>query len=116
MKIPQQIQIGGQTLVTQMCEELGGKLGKCCVFNGYIKIATSLDGAKQTESSMFNTYVHECVHAILDTMGRSDLSQDESFVCAFSSFATEGLVSIFRDLAKKEAIKIQHYETISDNR
>ena len=96
MELPKEIQIGGQILATQMCNELGGKLGQCCCYNGYIKIATNVDSNAQTESSMLNTYIHECIHAILDTMGRSDLSQDESFVSSFAGFATEGIVSIIK--------------------
>lgn len=100
MELPKKIQIGGQILETQICEELGGKLGKCCCYNGYIKIATNIDGCQQTESSQLNTYVHECIHAILDTMGRSDLSQDEVFVSSFAGFATEGIVSLLNELKK----------------
>lgn len=101
MELPKQIQLGGQVLTTQICEELGGRLGKCCCYNGYIKIATNIDGSKQTESSMFNTYIHECIHAILDTMGRGDLSGDETFVSSFAGFATEGIVSILKQLNEK---------------
>lgn len=100
MELPKEIQIGGQVLTTQMCEELGSKLGKCCCYNGYIKIATNIDGSTQTESSMFNTYIHECIHAILDTMGRCDLSNDEAFVSSFAGFATEGIVSILKQKSK----------------
>ena len=98
MELPKQIQIGGQVLSTQICEELGGDLGKCCCYNGYIKIASNVDGSIQTESSMLNTYIHECTHAILDTMGRGDLSKDEAFVSTFAGFATEGIVSILKQL------------------
>ncbi len=97
MKLPKEIQIGGQILHTELCENLGGKLGRCCVYNGFIQIASNIDGTFQTESSMLNTYVHECVHVILDTMGRDDLSKDESFVSSFASFATEGIVSILKN-------------------
>ena len=96
MELPKEIQIGGQVLTTHICEELGGKLGKCCCYNGYIKIATNVDGSTQTESSMLNTYIHECVHAILDIMGRDDLSNDETFFSSFAGFATEGIVSIIK--------------------
>lgn len=98
MELPKKIQIGGQVLTTQLCEELGGKLGMCCCYNGYIKIATNVDGSAQTESSMLNTYIHECVHAILSTMGRNDLSNDETFVSSFAGFATEGLLSIIKNI------------------
>lgn len=101
MELPKEIQIGGQILKTQMCEELGGKLGMCCCSNGYIKIATNTDGSVQTDSSILNTYIHECVHAILITMGRSDLNNDEVFVSTFAGFATEGLVSILKQLKDK---------------
>ena len=96
MEIPKKIQIGGQILETLMCEELGGKLGRCCLFNGYIKIATNIDNTKQSETSILNTYIHEIIHAILDTMGRDDLSKDETFVSSFAGFATEGIVSILK--------------------
>ncbi len=101
MELPKQIQIGGQVLTTQIHEELGGKLGKCCCYNGYIKIASNVDGCIQTESSMLNTYIHEITHVILDTMGREDLSQDETFVSTFAGFATEGIVSILKQLNDK---------------
>lgn len=101
MELPKEIQIGGQILKTQICEELGGRLGKCCCYNGYIKIATNVDGCTQTESSMLNTYIHEFTHAILDTMGRGDLSSDETFVSSFAGFATEGIVSILKQLKDK---------------
>lgn len=98
MELPKEIQIGGQVLTTQMCDELGGKLGTCCCYNGYIKIATNVDGSKQTESSMLNTYIHECIHVILDNMGRDGLREDEQFVSSFAGFATEGIVSILKQL------------------
>ena len=101
MELPKKIQIGGQVLTTEMCNELGGQLGRCCLCKGYIRIATNIDGCIQTESSKFNTYVHECIHAILDTMGRGDLSQDEVFVSSFAGFATEELVSILNQLKDK---------------
>ena len=96
MILPKEIQIGGQVLTTEMCDELDGKLGKVNVAKGYIKVASNIDGYAQTESSMLNTYIHECIHAILDTMGREDLSEDEVFVSCFAGFATEGILSILK--------------------
>ena len=43
-----------------------------------------------------------CVHAILDTMGRADLSNDEAFVSSFAGFATEGIVSILKQKTSYE--------------
>ena len=90
MKIPSKIRIGGQTIEVSQVEKFeDSKLGRCCIANGFIKIANTFDGMEQSESSKENTYWHEVVHAILDTMGRSDLSGDEVFVCTFSGFLTE---------------------------
>ncbi len=50
---------------------------------------------------MLNTYIHECIHVILDTMGMDDLSGDEKFVSTFAGFATEGIVSILKQLKDK---------------
>ena len=90
MKIPRKIRIGGQELTVECPEKLdSSKLGTCCLYAGYIKIARNCDGNPQTESSQMNTFLHETVHGILDTMGRGDLSGDEVFVNSFAGFLTE---------------------------
>jgi len=37
--------------------------------------------------------VHELVHAVLDTMGREELSKDEGFVDAFSEYLAQAILS-----------------------
>lgn len=94
MKIPCKLRIGGQLLEVEFPENIeGSKLGKCCLATGIIKIAQTFDGLKQSESSQMNTFFHEVVHAILDTMGRGDLSSDEVFVNTFAGFMTEAYFS-----------------------
>lgn len=93
-KLPSSIRVGGQLLNVEMTEELNGKLGVCGVAVGYIKISEMFQGKRQSESCKVNTFIHECVHCILDTMGRDDLSSDEVFVNTFASFATEILFSM----------------------
>ena len=98
MKIPKKIRIGGQTIeVSQLNCIDGGKLGECRLGDGFIRIAEHFNGAKQSESSKVNTYWHEVTHCILDTMGRGDLSQDETFVSCFSGFITECYISMEED-------------------
>ena len=94
IKIPKSFRVGGQLMTVEMPYEVEDKLGTCCVANGYVKIGKNSNGKPQTHSSCVNTFVHEAVHVILDTMGRGDLSQDEHFVCTFAGFATELLYSI----------------------
>lgn len=94
MKIPKRIRIGGQELEIKFLPNLEGDLGKCCLANGVIKIAQTFDGLEQSPSSIDNTYWHEVVHAILDTMGENELSRNEKFVCSFAGFLTECVKSM----------------------
>ena len=94
MKIPCRLRVGGQLLEVEFSQNIeGSKLGKCCLSAGMIKIAQTFNGIKQSESSKMNTFFHEVVHAICDTMGRADLSGDEVFVNTFASFMTEAYFS-----------------------
>lgn len=103
MRIPKKIRIGGQSIeVTQPTTIEDGNLGECRLANGLIKIAETYNGIKQSPSSKENTYWHEVTHCILDTMGRSDLSKDETFVCSFAGFLTECYHSMEEDWKKKE--------------
>lgn len=76
-------------LNTEFCENLNGKYAECCLAAGYIKITKNFQGLSQSESSMNNSYIHEVTHAILDTMGKSELSGDEVFVSSFAGYLTE---------------------------
>lgn len=90
MKIPNKFIVGGQDIeVIHQSTIDGDKMGEACLWNGKIKISEIYKGCKQTESSKFNTFHHELVHIILDTMGEYELSSNERFVTAFGSFLTE---------------------------
>ena len=97
MKIPKRVNVGGQEMLVENVEHLEGSLGECCVGAGYIRIADVFKEKHQSQSSKENTFVHELVHAILDTMGRDDLSKDEVFVSCFSGFLVEALNSMVYD-------------------
>lgn len=49
-----------------------------------ISIATETIHGEIPEDVIIDTYFHEKVHMILDTMGRDDLSKDEQFVEVFA--------------------------------
>lgn len=92
VKIPSLIHIGGQDINIEIVDNIeGDKLGQCSVSEGYIKIARSSLGRKQGDSSQLNTFWHEVVHCVLDTMGEQELSANEKFVCCFASFLCEAL-------------------------
>lgn len=92
VKIPSNITVGGQEIDVNFKDRLeSDKLGECCVAEGYINIANTFNGRKQCLSVQVNTFYHELVHIILDTMNESDLSTNEKFVSCFSSFLCEAM-------------------------
>lgn len=96
-KIPAKFTVGGQEIIVKTVEKLrGGVLGECCISDGRIDLAiTSNDGELSvSQSSMQNTFFHELVHCILDTMGEKELSSNEKFVCTFAGFLTEAMRSM----------------------
>lgn len=97
MKIPSKIRIGGQDISVVYEERLdGNKLGEICVAEGVLRIAGNFSNRQQCESSKTNTFIHEIVHGILDTMGESELSGNEKFVCAFSSLLIDTIEEIVK--------------------
>ena len=97
MEIPGKIRIGGQDIDVCIVERIEGeKLGQICVAEGKMLIADNFSTSKQSESSKVNTFIHEVVHGILDTMGENELSQNEKFVLTFSSFMVDVIEEIIR--------------------
>ena len=97
MIIPNTIKIGGQDISVVNEERLDNDiLGNICIAEGVLKIANNFNNRKQCQSSKITTFIHEVVHGILDTMGESELSGNERFVCAFSSL----LVNPIEDIVK----------------
>lgn len=95
LKIPNKIRLGGQEIEIRNVDSLPyDDLGHCSLAGGYIEIANTFgkDGI-QSESSKLNTYIHEVVHLVLDTMGELELSRNEKFVNCFAGFLTEALIS-----------------------
>lgn len=93
-EIPSNYIVGGQNIEVSYPKEIkGDKLGEVCILGGFLHIAETSDSIAQSKSSMENTFVHELVHSVLDTMGEFELSRDEKFVCCFSGFLLEALKS-----------------------
>ena len=97
MIIPDKIRIGGQEIRVVKEERLDdNKLGTICVAEGVLRIANNFSNLQQCESSKINTFVHEIVHGILDTMGESELSGNEKFVSTFSSLLIDPIEEIVK--------------------
>ena len=102
MKIPNKIRIGGQDIDVCIVERIeNDKLGQICVAEGKMLIADNFSTNKQSETSKVNTFIHEVVHGILDTMGENEMSQNEKFVCTFSSF----MVDVIEEIIKTNTTK-----------
>lgn len=97
MIIPSKIRIGGQDISIINKERLDdNNLGNICVAEGVLQIADNFDNKKQSESSKINTFIHEVVHGVLDTMGEPELSKNEKFVCTFSSLLVDTIEEIVK--------------------
>ena len=97
MIIPSKIRIGGQDIRVETLDHLdNSNLGTICLAEGVLKIANNFDNKKQSEGSKINTFIHEVVHGVLDTMGESELSKNEKFVCTFSSLLVDTIEEIVK--------------------
>lgn len=97
MEIPSKIRIGGQDINVCIVDRIEGeKLGRICVAEGKMLIADNFSTNKQSDTSKVNTFVHEAVHGILDTMGETELSGNEKFVSTFSSFMVDVVEEIIK--------------------
>ena len=97
MVIPKKIRIGGQDISVVNKERLDNDiLGEICLAEGVLQIADTFRNIKQSESSKINTFIHELVHGILDTMGEFELSGNEKFVSTFSSLLVNPIEEIIK--------------------
>ena len=94
-RFPSAFHVGGQRIEVSFVDHLpNDNLGTASVCCGEIKIANKSDyNIDQSPSSKFNTFWHEVVHTILDTMQEDELSENEKFVGVFSSMLCEVLNS-----------------------
>ena len=94
-RFPSAYYVGGQRIEVSFVEHIpNDHLGTSSVCCGEIKIANKSDyNRDQSPSSKFNTFWHEVVHTILDTMQENELSANEKFVGVFSSMLCEVLNS-----------------------
>ena len=102
MEIPGKIRIGGQDIFVGIVERIeDDTLGQLRVAEGKSLIAGTFSTRKPSKSSMANTFVHEVVHGILDTIGETELSGNDKFVSTFSSF----LVDVIEEIIKTNNTK-----------
>ena len=96
-KIPSKFQVGGCEIEVKRVERCDDDTIGCCILaQDCIEIANKFGkDFEQGEQSKINTFYHELTHAILRTMGETELNENEKFVCSFSSFLTEAMKNAF---------------------
>lgn len=94
-KIPNNYRVGGTKIEVRQVDRCDDNVfGSCFLGAGYIEIADLVNkNDQQSADSKVNTFYHELIHSILDTMGYSDMSKDEKFVNCFAGFLTEAMES-----------------------
>ena len=76
-----EFKLGGRQYTVKLEEDIDDNgLGRCYAPLGLIKISKTCNGKSLPEDSMEQTLYHEVLHAMLDELGYSDLSGDETFV------------------------------------
>lgn len=100
--IPKSFELGGTVYDVEIIP--GSKLGSnACAQIQYaaskVVIADESNGIKCSDDFMTASFYHELVHGILETMGKRELSEDESFVEGFANLLHQyNNTKIFKDL------------------
>ena len=87
MLIPDSFELGSHIVQVSKGVPLTNAWGEW--HNERKKVRLRKKSRNNPDSFYYQTFVHELVHAILDTMGREELSLDEGFVDAFSEYLTQ---------------------------
>lgn len=102
--IPATLHIGGQQIDVKEVDRCNdNNLSRCSLAAGVIEIARTFNSNGDytvSESSKQNAFVHEVLHAILDTMGETELNNNEKFVCGCAGYLTEVIQQIVEDNVK----------------
>lgn len=109
-KIPSSVNIGGQTIrvvITDECEKDSplsnwgsGAGGFCGLWD--MKTGTIYLNSVLSPSMMYNTLVHEILHASLDTLGYYKMSTNEVLVNSLAAVLTEALTTAEYDNSEEQ--------------
>lgn len=89
--IPDSFQIGVHTVKVLKNKRLKDCYGEW--FTQRKEILLARPQKDWSEFFLFQAFVHEAVHAVLETMGRQDLSENEAFVDGLSEAITQVILT-----------------------
>ena len=91
MLIPDKFQLGAHTISVAKNVPLKEAWGE---WNNETKAIRLRKPSKRNPDSFYHqTFIHELVHAVLDTMGKEELSKDEPFVDGLSEMITQAILT-----------------------
>lgn len=97
--IPKEFYLLGAKWKIKKVKDLNNTGTECHGLTWQDKRLIELDAAIFGDNDLLtHTFVHELVHAILETMGRPDLSQDEQLVDLFAGLIVQAFNSSKREL------------------
>lgn len=96
--IPDKFNIAGMEYkVVRQSEQKGGtKYGMMNNIKNEVVLFEKMDDTPISFQQAVQTFWHEIVHGILDNMGETELSNNEKFVCTFSSMLNEIMQSAYK--------------------
>jgi len=85
---------------TEMLDDIDDTgMGRTHTALARIRLAEKTLSGQMSKNVIHNTFIHELVHAILDNVGRPDLSDNEAFVEPFANFLKQALATMkYRDV------------------
>lgn len=91
-KIPNTFNVGGVEHTVKIARIVGedGDFGQFDP-TGIISLAEQVGTREVSQTKREQTFCHELIHAILFTMRKDDLYEDESFINTFASFLYEAI-------------------------
>jgi hypothetical protein len=91
MKIPYEFNLGAHKITVRKNLRLKDCYGEWFTYKKEIQLARPKKD--WSEFFAFQVFVHEAVHAVLETMGRQDLSENEAFVDGLSEAITQVILT-----------------------
>lgn len=91
MRIPDEFQVGVHTVKVLKNRRLKDAYGLWYTAQKEVQLARPKKDWSKFFS--FQVFVHEAVHAVLETMGRQDLSENEAFVDGLSEAITQVILT-----------------------
>ena len=97
MKIPDKIQILGceiKTVYEQQYLEEQGLVAQSNIPFNEIRLRKINDGRKVKEAELFENYIHELTHFMMNKLGYKEMASDEVFIEGMSNILVQVIIQL----------------------